>query len=47
MHVVGCVCAWNFWTKFFLRSGECETPEKFQFSEKGKNSNFGKNTKFF
>ena len=25
MHVVGCVCAWNFRTKFFLRSGECKT----------------------
>ena len=25
-HVVGCVCAWNFRTKFFLRRGECETP---------------------
>ena len=28
MHVVGCVCAWNFGTKFFLRRGECETPRK-------------------
>ena len=35
MHVVGCVCAWNFGTKFLLRSGECKTREKFQFSEKG------------
>ena len=26
MHVVGCVCPWNFGTKFFLRRGECETP---------------------
>ena len=34
MHVVGCVCAWNFGTKFFLRRGECETPRKFQFSQK-------------
>ena len=26
MHVVGCMCAWNFETKFFLRKGEssCE-----------------------
>ena len=24
-HVVGCVCAWNFDMKFFLRRGECET----------------------
>ena len=47
MHVVGCVCAWNFGTKFFLRRGECETPEKSQFSKKGKNRNFGKNSKFF
>ena len=31
MHMVGCVCAWNFGTKFFLRRGECETPRKFQF----------------
>ena len=36
MHVVGCVCAWNFGMKFFLRRGECETPE---------NSNFLKMTK--
>ena len=35
MHVVGCVCAWNFGTKFFLR-GECKTR---------KNSNFFKNGK--
>ena len=35
MHVVGCVCAWNFGMKFFLR-GECETLE---------NSNFLKRTK--
>ena len=27
MHVVGCVCAWNFETKFFLRRGECKTRE--------------------
>ena len=36
MHVVGCVCAWNFETKFFFRRGECETPRK---------SNFLKNSK--
>ena len=47
MHVVGCVCAWNFGTKFFLRRGECETPRKSNFLEKGQNSNFGKNLKFF
>ena len=22
MHVFGCICAWNFGTKFFLRRGE-------------------------
>ena len=37
MHVVGCVCSWNFGTKFFLRRGECKTLE---------NSNFLKNGKF-
>ena len=36
MHVVGCVCAWNFRTKFFLRRGECETPRKSNFLIKGK-----------
>ena len=36
MHVVGCVCVWNFGTKFFLRRGEYETPE---------NPNFLKNCK--
>ena len=36
MHVVGCVCALNFRTKFFLRRGECETPRKSNFSKKGK-----------
>ena len=36
MHVVGWVCAWNFWTKFFLRRGECETPRKSNFLKKGK-----------
>ena len=25
MHVAGCVCAWNFRTKFFLRRGRCKT----------------------
>ena len=47
MHVFGCVCAWNFETKFFLRRGECETPRKSNFSQKGKNHNFGKNLKIF
>ena len=36
MHMVGCVCAWNFETKFFLRRGECETPENSNFLKKGK-----------
>ena len=36
MHMVRCVCTWNFRTKFFLTRGECETPE---------NSNFLKNSK--
>ena len=47
MYVVGCVCAWNFGTKFFLRRGECETPRKIQFSQKEQNRNFDKNPKFF
>ena len=36
MHVVGYVCAWNFGTKFFLRRGECETPENSNFLKKSK-----------
>ena len=36
MHVVGCVCAWNFGTKFFSRRGECETPENSNFLKNGK-----------
>ena len=36
MHMVGCVCVWNFGTKFFLRRGECETPRKSNFLKKGK-----------
>ena len=36
MHVVVCVCVWNFGTKFFLRRGECETPRKLNFLKKGK-----------
>ena len=36
MHVVGCVCAWNFGTKFFLRRGECETLEISNFLKNGK-----------
>ena len=36
MHMVGRVCAWNFGTKFFLRRGECETPENSNFLKNGK-----------
>ena len=36
MRMVGCVCAWNFRTKFFLRRGECETPENSNFRKNGK-----------
>ena len=36
MHTVGCVCAWNFGTKFFLRRGECKTRENSNFLKKGK-----------
>ena len=35
-HVVGCICAWNFGTKFFLRTGECKTRENYNFWKKGK-----------
>ena len=47
MHVVGCICVWNLGTKFLLKMGECETPRKSNFLEKGRNRNFGKNPKFF
>ena len=36
MHMVGCVYAWNFETKFFLRRGECKTRENSNFLKKGK-----------
>ena len=36
MHMVGCVGAQNFGMKFFLRRGECETPENFNFLKNGK-----------
>ena len=36
MHVVGCVCAWNFGTKFFLRRGDCKTRENPIFSKRAK-----------
>ena len=48
MHVVGCICAWNFGTKFFLRRGECKTRENSNlWKKKWQNRNFGKNLKFF
>ena len=47
MHVVGCVCTWNFGTKFFLRRGECETPENSNFLKKWQNRNFGKKIRNF
>ena len=36
MRVVGCVCAWNFGSKFFLRRGECKTRENSDFRKNGK-----------
>ena len=36
MHVIGCVCLWNFGMKFFLRREECETPRKYNFLKNGK-----------
>ena len=36
IHVVGSICAWNFGTKFFLRTGECETPENSNFLKRAK-----------
>ena len=35
MHVVGCVCAWNFGTKLFLRRGDCKTRENYNFLKNG------------
>ena len=46
MHVVGCVCAWNFGTKFFLRREECKTRENSNFLKKGKIVIFVKIKKF-
>ena len=37
----------EFRDEILLRRGECKTREKFQFSQKGQNRNFGKNPKFF
>ena len=36
MHVLGCVCVWNFETEILLRGGECETPENQNFLRKDK-----------
>ena len=36
MHVVRCVCVWNFETKFFFRRGECKTRENSNFRKNGK-----------
>ena len=36
MHMFGCVCAWNFGTKFFLMRGEYKTRENSNFLKKGK-----------
>ena len=36
MHMVGCVCAWNFGSKVFLRRGEYKTRENSNFLKKGK-----------
>ena len=36
MHVVGCVCAWNFGTKCFLRREECKTRENSNFMKRAK-----------
>ena len=47
MHVVGCVCAWNFGTKFFLRRGECEALENYNFWKNGKIVISVKKTKIF
>ena len=36
IHVVGCVCAWNFGTKFFLRRGKCKNRQNSNFLKKSK-----------
>ena len=36
MHMVGCVYAWKFGMKFFLRRGECKTRENSNFLKNGK-----------
>ena len=47
MNMVGCACAWNFGTKFFLRRGECKTRENSNFLKKGKIVISVKNMEFF
>ena len=36
MYVVGCLCSWNFGTKFFLRMRECKTRENSNFLKMAK-----------
>ena len=47
MQVVGCVYAWNFGTKFFLRGGECKTRENSNFLKNGKIVISAENPEFF
>ena len=47
MHMVGCVCAWNFGTKLFLTRGECKTRENSNFLKKGKMVISAESPKFF
>ena len=47
VHVIACVCVWNFGTKFFLRRGECKTRENFNFLKKGKMVISDENPEFF
>ena len=46
MHVVGCMCVWNFGTKFFLRRGECKTRKNSNFRKKSKIVISEKNPKY-
>ena len=45
MHVFCCDCP-EFRDEIPFKEGRMEDPRKFQFFEKGKNRNFGKNPKF-
>ena len=47
MHVVGCVCAWNFRAIFFLIRGESETLENSNFLKNGKIVIFVKTQNFY